>query len=240
MFIEEFTPIRNTYKTLFNEEERDEILNIIGHLKNLKTKYFSDELRNFPYQNWTDVAKVNCIRTLKITPTANFNFGVNKTVFSSSQLTLLGGFYCAPRYENEKLGNNKNTASVRVTIVRKKTEQDTNGEAVYSRDEVLCFGQNAKMFSPYVKIARPIYIKPNFIYEINIECKEGFSSTKFEYMKQVKLADNTTITFHDAIRCPISLGCRPSRPFRHLKSLIKSLVLYVFSYLNAIYSSQLK
>ncbi|XP_055303200.1 uncharacterized protein LOC129568895 [Sitodiplosis mosellana] len=194
MSIEEFMVCYKSYKNLFTEDEREEILYTIGKVTDTKPKRFNEELRDVPYRKWSEDAKIECNRIFAETPLANFHFGAYKTTFSFNKPILLGGFYCGCLFENAGSGVNEKLVSANLTIIRKHTTQDADGKMVFNSVEQLAFGTKQQAT---VKLQRPIFIKPDFVYEIQLEFKEGFSVKNYEFKKEVTLDKDTTATFHE-------------------------------------------
>lgn len=195
MSIEEFMVCYKSYKALFTEDERDEILYTIGKVNTPNAKRFKEELRDVPYKKWNEDAKIECSLISVETSMPNFIFGKIKTTFSINQPILLGGFYCCSLFEDTISGTVEKTVSANLTIVR-KTPFNGNGMKLFSSVEQLVFETVKQTF---VQFQRPIFIKPHLIYEIQLEFKEGFTVKAYEFkkMKNYDLNKNTTVTFHD-------------------------------------------
>lgn len=194
MTIEEFMKCYKSYKDLFTEDEREEVLYTIGKVSDIKPKRFNEVLRDVPYKKWSEDTKVECNRILAETAAANFHFGTYKTTFSLNKPILLGGFYCGCLFENANIGIDDKVLSANLTIIRKHTTQDADGNMVFNDVEQLTFGTKQQAT---VKLQRPIFIKPDFVYEIKLKFTEGFSVKSYEFKKEVTLNNDTTVTFHE-------------------------------------------
>lgn len=208
MTIEEFMKCYKSYKNLFAEDEREEVLYTIGKVSDTKPKRFNEELRDVPYSKWDEDTKVECSRIFAETASANFHFGTYKTTFSLNKPILLGGFYCGCLFENANIDIDEKVISANLTIVRKHTTQDADGKMVFKNVEQLAFGTKRQAT---VKFQRPIFIKPDFVYEIQLKFKEGFSVKSYEFKKDVILNNDTTVTFYETqglVTCLIVNLCK--------------------------------
>lgn len=195
MTIEEFMVCYKSYKNLFTEDERDEILFTIGKVDNPKPNLvFNGEMRGVPHKKWSDDAKIECNRIFAETTSANYCFGTYKTTFLSNQPLLLGGLYCGYLCDIAAGGVDEKLVSTNLIVIRKQTTQDTNGKVMHKNVERLVFGTKQQA---NVKFSRPIFINPDFVYEIQMEFKEGFSVKNYELKKEVTLNKDTTVTFHE-------------------------------------------
>lgn len=196
MSIEEFMNCYKNYKQLFTEDEREEILYMIGRVNNSEPKRFNDECRLVPYKKWTEKESVVCYRSLHVNETESFRFGTNETVFYTDRPILLGGFTCGSLLTRKANGAESNQQSdekcvtTSVSLIRKHAIGDKDGKTLFNTTEKLIFKVKEEVF---VKLDRPIMIKPKFVYEIHLDFKEGFSSRNYEFKNEVILRPKPSI-----------------------------------------------
>lgn len=197
MTIEEFMKCYKSYKELFTEDEREEILYTIGKvIDDSQRKKFNDETRDGPYKKWDEKNVIECNRILRDTSTSQFTFGIWKTTFSTNQSFLFGGFYCGCLDMCSNIAGDK-TVSVSVSIVQKHTQSNQDGKILFNKVENLIFSTKDEAF---VKL-QPICIKPEFVYDIQLEFKEGFSLKCYDFIDCVALKKSNSfgpavIQFH--------------------------------------------
>lgn len=184
MTIEEFMSLYATYKELFTDSERDEILFMIGKVSNSKPKRFSDEPRDGPYKKWDENDSVECNRIFAEISSERFHFGVNKTTFSVDRMILLGGFYCGSLFEKTVGANCVKTIATSISVVRKHRPLDLDGTVLLKSTENLTFECKREA---YVKLDRAVMLKPYVFYEIQLDFKEGFSLKHYEWKREVVL-----------------------------------------------------
>lgn len=185
MTIQEFMNHYKKYKDLFTEDEREEILYTIAKVTDSKPKRFSDEPRDAVYRKWDEKESIECNRILNETRTETFRFNSNKTTFVSDKPILLGGFFCG-----SLLQRGEKCVMTNVTIVREQKQDHTDRKPLINTTEKLTFKQNQEAF---VKLQSPILIKPNLIYEIQIDLKEGVCVKNYLYKEKVVLGKRAVV-----------------------------------------------
>lgn len=191
MTIEEFMKCcYKKYKELFTEDEREEIFYIIGKDSNAMLTRFNDEPRDVRYRQWDEKQIVVCNRVIAEKPFPSFHFGVNKTIFFTDRLVLLGGFYCGRLFQSKDCAYDEKCVTFNVSIVRKNTLLDTDGKTLQNTTEEVTFKTTDDAF---VKLQRPIMIKTNFVYEIRLTSKLGFSVKTYDFLKQVEVTEKMEI-----------------------------------------------
>ncbi|XP_037026519.1 BTB/POZ domain-containing protein 3-like isoform X2 [Bradysia coprophila] len=195
MTIKEFMNYYKNYKQLFTEDERDEILYMIGKVNNFEPKRFNDESRLVPYKEWCEEDSIVCYRTSRANEKESFRFGINETVFSTDRLFLLGGFSCGSLLEkksnvteNDQQPDEK-CVTTSVSLIRKRAIGDKVGKTLFNTTEKLTFKAKEEAF---VILHRPVMIKPTFFYEIQLDFKEGFSVRDYEFNTEVILRPKTS------------------------------------------------
>lgn len=153
---------------------------MIGKDSNSMTKRFSDEPRVARYRQWNEV--VICNRVLREKPSQSFRYGLNKTTFSTDRDVLLVGFYCGSLFQSKDIEIDEKCVTLNVAIVRKSTLLDTDGKTLQDTTEEVTFKTTEEAF---IKLRRPIVIKTNFVYEILLTSKLGFSAKDYDFLKHV-------------------------------------------------------
>ncbi|KAG4075883.1 hypothetical protein HA402_003709 [Bradysia odoriphaga] len=198
MSIEEFMNCYKNYKQLFTEDEREEILYMIGKVNNSEPKRFNDESRLVPYKKWCEEDSILCYRVVRANEKESFRFGINETVFSTNRPFLLGGFSCGSLLEKKSNGTQNDQqpeekcVTTGVSLIRKHAIGDKDGKTLFNTTEKLAFKAKDEAF---FKLQRPIMIKPTFVYEIHLDFKEGFSVKDYEFKNEVVLRPKTSHTF---------------------------------------------
>lgn len=188
MKIEDFMKCYKNYKNVFTEEERDEILFKIGKVSVAETNRtrFDIEPRDVCYRKWDDGKIINCDRVIGEKPLGSFVFCMNQTTFYTNRPILLGGFHCAKLLETNSDAVEEKSVTLDLSIVRKNALKDTNGKTLFNSTEHVTFRTTTGTF---VKLRRPIVIKPNFVYEIQLKIKKGFSVKNYEFLNEVKIGE---------------------------------------------------
>lgn len=209
MTLLEFMNCYKEYKELFTEDEREEIFYMIAKHTGSPAKRFNDEPRIADYQKWDDTIRIECNRILNETNTETFRINANKTSFTSDKEIVLGGFYCGSLLKIEE-----KCVKAIVTVVRKQTLDDTNGKILYKANEKLTY---KKIQEVCVKLQRPIVIRPSFVYEIQIDLKEGISVKSYQFTEIV----------HVMTRGPCRVVDLPS-PFLKARRNLETIATVVF------------
>lgn len=192
MTIEEFMKCcYKKYKELFTEDEREEILYMIGKDSNVVPTRFSDEPRDVRYRQWDEKNTVICDRVFAVKPSESFHFGLDKTVFFTDKPVLLGGFCCGSLLQGKASDIQEKCVTFNVSIIRKNTPLDTDGKILRNTTEDIIFKTTENGF---VKLQRPIMISPNFVYEIQMTSKVGFSVKNCDFLKEVVVAEKVKKT----------------------------------------------
>lgn len=196
MAIEDFMYCFKTHKDIFTENEREEILYVIGKICDSGAKKFNDDPRDvILYRKWDKELCINCDRVAAELTSITFHFGVCKTLFTCSHPILLGAFEFGRLAESLGSISEKST-SITVRISRKrfvdhKTLFEGVGDIVFKATEPTIF-----------HLPRPVLIKPNFSHEIQVAFKSGLSLKDYTFKKQVSL-DQTIVEFHET-KSPIT------------------------------------
>lgn len=178
------------YKELFTEDEREEIFYLIGRDSNAVPTRFSDEPRDVRYRQWDEKNTVICDRVSTVKPSESFHFGLDKTVFFTDKPVLLGGFCCGSLLQGKANDIQEKCVTFNVSIIRKNAPLDTDGKTLRNTTEDITFKSTENAF---VKLQRPIMISPNFVYEIQMTSKVGFSMKNCDFLKEVVVFEEKTV-----------------------------------------------
>lgn len=211
------------YKELFTEDEREEIFYMISKDSDVKPEKFNDEPREYVrFEKWDEKKAVQCDRVIKAKPTESFHYGIDKTVFFTDRPILLGGFYCGSLFKGKE---NEKRVAVNVSIIRKQTQRDTDGKTILNTTEELTFKTGIEAF---VDLRRPIMIKTDFVYEIQLEIRGGFSVTNYDFKHEVVVGLSKPNTYKNSF--PISViipGTQTVIKFPETQGLVTRLKLNI-------------
>lgn len=188
MKIEEFTKCYALHRGLFSPEEFEDIVLMItvkGHV----SKVFSQSPRSYV---WNKDHALKCRRKRENTSLRNYtNLGV---VWFTSNYPVLLGEITGSHYILKDRGNMayRNTFDVNVTI----SELDSQTKAkvhVLQQEKSYLFDNNA----PDIVLDRPVFIKPETLYEIQVSSKDMDEGTYHNtaWKPTAELEDGLTIQF---------------------------------------------
>lgn len=184
MSIEEFMKYYGSFKSLFTDDERDEIFCMIGKVSNFKSKRFVEN------ETWDEKFSIECNRISAETSSSILTDGSSITSFSCNRRILLGALYFGPFSRFDHLRN----LSIIVTVTEKEmsSTQHTNifrkrvESSVFRSDQQSCF-----------KLQPPIAIKSNHVYDIILWLSHPVTLKILEYRNEIVLDNNTTVKFYD-------------------------------------------
>lgn len=199
MNVEEFMRCYKSYKNIFTEGEREEILFTISKVCGSdEVKMFNDEPRGFLFQKLSDESSIKCDRVLSEASTVSFYFGVYDMVFSCNQPILLEALTIGAISEISSFtASEEQTVTVIVTVSKRFNDRKT----IFKRTKELIF--KSKLATIF-HLHRPIMIKPTIWYDIKLEFKSGLTIINHTFNDKVSLDDRTTIEFHENSKSPIT------------------------------------
>lgn len=200
MTVEEFMRCYQSYKNIFTEDEREQILYAIGKVADPKSYHFNDESRDIQYGKWDENSCIKCWRVFsKFTATMSetFLYGLTQTTFSCNQSILLGAIYFGALAEKPGLWSPcDKCVTAEVVIIRKRQLNDAVGKTIFTKTERFTFTTNQQTVFEF---EQAIKIRPNFLYEIRVHFKDGFYMKLYEFKKLINLdtyKSQTIIDFH--------------------------------------------
>lgn len=193
MTIKEFMGYFKAYKTLFTDEEREEIFSLIGEVEDFKPKLFTAQSRGV-VQPWSEKSTIECNRIYAENSSPMSYFGLCKTIFSCNREVLLGSFYCGALFRIPGCPDVEHLTT-NTTIIEKRTPEDESScKVLFTGTKKLTFQTHKQAC---VELQHPILIKPDFFYEIQIEFVKGICLRKYELRNEVVLDDQITVQFQN-------------------------------------------
>lgn len=200
MTFQEFMRCYHSYKNVFTADEREGILYAIGKVADPKSYEFNDEPRDILFKKWDKNRSINCDRYSSFQPvkvTKRFLFGLETTTFSCNQPILLGAISLGALLHkgSSKCPPSDVNVIAQVMIIRKRQLNDAVGKTLLDTTETFTFTTKQQTI---FKLQQAIKIRPDFLYEIQVDFKDGLNTELKNFKRQIHLnGSETIIDFHE-------------------------------------------
>lgn len=188
MAFEEFVKYYRPFKSLFTEDEREEILQLIGKITDFQPQWFKCTSTERPASPSDDDAiestnnkmmksdnSIKCSRILVKGSSQTPYHGTYKTTFSTSCYIELDAILCGTLFDENAFGgvdslfdaSQNQYQSIRVKIIEKDPlEESAFGHTIFEEEKLLTFYDDQEAC---IALSQSIHISPISIYEISIE-----------------------------------------------------------------------
>lgn len=193
MTIKEFGGLAKAYGFLFSIAEYTEIIQMIGSTEYVATLFNSQPRCNF---KWNADVNFDCVRQTMLIARYHLFESADITVFSVNQPLLLGQIQCVQLHRNSNA--NRHVPGV----LKESVELKILGRpSANNKFDVIFQGKVRLVVScgaTKITLGAPIFIKPGFMYRIEIELlKNAFRTYTVLTHDAIEIAPNTVVRFHD-------------------------------------------
>lgn len=214
MAFEEFIKYYRPFKSLFTEDEREEILQLIGKISDFHPQWFkriqSEHSASPTNDDDTECSKSKkmkmdtCSRIfVKVSSQTPYHQNLTyKTSFSTSNDCELDAILCGTLYDDnpfvgiQSLFDGSQNQSIHVKIIEKDPlEECSFGHTIFDEEKVLTFYNDQEAC---VKLPQPIHISPISIYDISIKFSDRIYIQTYEFKNDIDIGHGI-VRFYDNI-----------------------------------------
>lgn len=220
MAFEEFIHYYRPFKSLFTEDERDEILQLIGKVTDFQPKWFKCDqhspssvgakhrLEDTTQRNTQRRKRIktnefiDCVRICFKMPSQTSYEGVYKSSFTCSDYLELNTIFCGTLYDDQSAGGEggqsprNNSVRLKITILEKLPWNQSKKATKFEEVQTVKFQRDLQTG---IKLSQPIRVSPLCINEISIEFFERIHLQSYELKNQIDFGQGITVRFHDSI-----------------------------------------
>lgn len=223
MAFEEFIKYYRPYKGLFTEDEREEILQLIGKIPDFQPQWFKCTL-SVRSESPTDDDGEECSTNMKMKMYNSIKcnriylkalsqtpyHGTYKTSFSTTIECELDAIFCGMLFDEngsdaiQSLFDDSQNQSVYVKIIEKDPLEDSRsfGHTIFNEEKALTFDNDQEAC---IKLPQPISISPLSTYEISMNFSDRIYFQTYAFQNDINIGHGI-VRFYDNVGPVTGLG----------------------------------